>query len=92
MLLAECSRAGQLSVVSTPDLTHEVICDLSRAREDALNCHTQERHQLKGFLLRHGIQFPGKTSWTRTFYRWLGTLNFGLTPAQTAFTEYWQAV
>ncbi len=27
-----------------------------------------------------------------TYYRWLATLNFGLSGAQTAFTEYWQAV
>ena len=25
---------------------------------------TQARHQLKGFLLRHDLRYPGKTSWS----------------------------
>jgi transposase len=90
--LAECSRAGQLSAVWIPDPDDEAIRDLSRAREDAVNSRVQARHQLKGFLLRHDVRYKGKTSWCGAYYRWLGTLNFGAGAAQTAFTEYWQAV
>lgn len=90
--LAECSRAGELRAVWIPDPEDEAIRDLARAREDAVNSRTQARHQLKGFLLRHGVRFAGKTSWSKTYYRWLGTLNFERSGAQTAFTEYWQAV
>ncbi len=90
--LAECSRAGQLSAIWIPDPEDEAIRDLSRAREDAVNNRTQARHQLKGFLLRHDVRYTGKTSWCGAFYRWLATLNFGAGAAQTAFTEYWQAV
>src|SRR4051812_47103133 len=90
--LAELSRAGELRAVWIPDLADEAIRDLARAREDAVNARTQARHQLKAFLLRHQIRYSGKSSWTKTFYRWLGTLNFGASGAQTAFTEYWQAV
>lgn len=90
--LAECSRAGQLSAVWIPDPDDEAIRDLSRAREDAVNSRVQARHQLKGFLLRHDVRYTGKTSWCAAYYRWLGTLNFGAGAAQTAFTEYWQAV
>jgi len=90
--LAECSRAGQLSAVWIPDPDDEAIRDLSRAREDAVNSRVQMRHQLKGFLLRHGVRYTGKTSWCGAYYRWLATLNFGAGAAQTAFTEYWQAV
>jgi transposase len=90
--LAECSRAGELRAVWIPDVEDEAIRDLARAREDAVNSRTQARHQLKGFLLRHGVRFAGKTSWSKTYYRWLGTLNFERSAAQTAFTEYWQAV
>ena len=90
--LAECSRAGQLSAVWIPDPEDEAIRDLSRAREDAVNSRVQARHQLKGFLLRHDVRYTGKTSWCGAYYRWLGTLNFGAGAAQTAFTEYWQAV
>jgi transposase len=90
--LAECSRAGQLRAVWIPEPGDEAIRDLSRAREDAVNVRTQARHQLKGFLLRHGLRFVGKTSWTKAYYAWLGSLNFEAQPAQTAFTEYWLAV
>ena len=90
--LAELSRAGELRAVWIPDPADEAIRDLARAREDAVNARTQARHQLKGFLLRHDVRYAGKTSWSKTYYRWLATLNFGLSGAQTAFTEYWQAV
>lgn len=90
--LAELCRAGELRAVWIPDPADEAIRDLARAREDAVNARVQARHQLKGFLLRHGVRYPHRTSWSKTFYRWLGTLNFGASGAQTAFTEYWQAV
>lgn len=90
--LAECSRAGQLRAVWIPLPADEAIRDLSRAREDAVNSRTQARHQLKGFLLRHGLRFAGKTSWTKAYANWLGSLSFADQPAQTAFTEYWLAL
>jgi transposase len=90
--LAELSRAGELRPIWIPDPAHEAIRDLARAREDAVNARTQVRQQLKGFLLRHDVRFAGKTSWSKTYYRWLATLNFGASAAQTAFTEYWHAV
>lgn len=90
--LAELARAGELRAVWIPDPADEAIRDLSRAREDAVNARTVMRQQLKGFLLRHDVRYPQKTSWSKTFYRWLATLNFQASGAQTAFTEYWQAV
>jgi len=90
--LAELSRAGELRAIWIPDPADEAIRDLARAREDAVNARTQARHQLKSFLLRHEVRYPHKTSWSKTFYRWLGTLSFAGSGAQTAFTEYWQAV
>jgi transposase len=90
--LAELARAGELRAVWVPDPADEAIRDVARAREDAVNARTQARHQLKAFLLRHQLRYPHRTSWTKTFYRWLGTLSFESTGTQTAFTEYWQAV
>jgi len=90
--LAELSRAGELRAVWIPDAGDEAIRDLSRAREDAVNARTQARHQLKAFLLRHEIRYAGKTAWTKTFYRWLGELNFGDSSSHVAFTEYLLAV
>jgi transposase len=90
--LAELARAGELRAVWIPDRGDEAIRDLSRAREDAVNSRTQARHHLKSFLLRHEIRYSGKTAWSKTFYRWLGELNFGDSSSQVAFTEYHLAV
>lgn len=90
--LAECSRAGQLHAVWVPQPEDEAIRDLSRAREDATNNRRQLRQQLKGFLLRHDARYPGKTSWTKSYYVWLARLNFDERAAQIAFTEYFLAV
>src|SRR6476620_11045307 len=86
--LAELSRAGELRAVWVPDPADEAIRDVFRAREDAVNARTQARHQLKSFLLRHGVRYAQRTSWTKTFYRWLATLHFDSAGAQIAFTEY----
>lgn len=90
--LAELCRAGELRAVWVPDAADEAIRDLTRAREDAVDARTQARHQLKSFLLRHEVRYAQRTSWSKTFYRWLGTLSFAQNASQTAFTEYWQAV
>ena len=91
--LAELSRAGELQVVWIPDEADEAIRDLTRAREDARKARIQARNQLKSFLLRHDIRYTaGKTSWTQSFHRWLGTLSFGDSSSQIAFTEYQLAV
>jgi transposase len=90
--LAELARAGELRAIWIPDPADEAIRDLARAREDAVNARTQVRQQLKAFLLRHDVRYPQRTSWSKTFYRWLSTLSFAGEGAQTAFTDYWQAV
>jgi transposase len=90
--LAECSRAGQLRKVWVPDVEDEAIRDLARGREDAVNSRTKVRQQLKAFLLRHGVRYGGKTSWTQAYWRWLASLSFEVQASQTAFTEYWLAV
>lgn len=90
--LAELSRAGELRSVRVPDPRDEAVRDLSRAREDAIKESTQARQRLRGFLLRHGLRYPGKTAWTKSFHNWLSTLNFGPDGSQTAFTEYQLAV
>jgi transposase len=90
--LAECSRAGQLRSVWVPEPADEAIRDLARAREDAVNARTQARLQLKSFLLRHDVRYPGKTAWCGAHERWLARLSFDGAATQTAFTEYCLAV
>lgn len=90
--LAELSRAGELKAIWIPEPADEAIRELSRAREDAVTARTRARLQLRGFLLRHDIRYPGKTAWTKTFGRWLATLSFEAPGSQIAFTEYCLAV
>ena len=90
--LAELARAGELKPIWIPQPADEAIRNLARAREDAVNLRTQARHQLKAFLLRAGVAYSGKTTWTKTHARWLATLSFAQASDQIAFTEYCQAV
>jgi len=90
--LAELARAGELKAIWIPQPEDEAIRNLARAREDAVNLRTQARHQLKAFLLRGGVAYSGKTTWTKTHARWLATLSFAHASDQIAFTEYCQAV
>lgn len=48
--------------------------DLCRARTDAVNDQRRLRSQLKGFLLRHGYKYAGKSSWTEGHLRYLREL------------------
>jgi len=90
--LAELARAGELKAIWVPQPADEAIRNLARAREDAVNLRTQARHQLKAFLLRAGVTYSGKTTWTKTHARWLATLSFAYASDQIAFTEYCQTV
>jgi transposase len=92
IMLAECSRAGQLKSVWIPAPADEAIRDLSRAREDAIGSRTRARLQIKAFLLRHERRYGGKTSWCGAHWRWMAAQSFESAAVQTAFTEYWLAV
>lgn len=90
--LARLSRSGQLTAVWVPDVRDEAMRDLVRAREDAVEVRHAARLQLKAFLLRHGVRYTGKSSWTHQHQRWLATRRFDQPAQQLAFTEYCQAV
>src|SRR5207249_12181684 len=69
--LARLLRAGELTSVYIPESTDEAIRDLCRARSDAVDDRRRSRHRLKGFLLRHGYHYQGKTGWTAAHARYL---------------------
>ena len=72
--LARLLRAGELTPVYIPEATDEAIRDLCRARTDAVDDRRRSRHRLKGFLLRHGYHYQGKTSWSAAHERYLREL------------------
>lgn len=90
--LARLHRAGELTPVHVPKLEDEAIRDLTRARQDAKICEQKSRQQLKAFLLRNGIRYHGKTSWTLAHMRWLSDMKLPNSAQQIVFQEYVDAV
>ena len=76
LTLARLLRANELSPVWVPDQAHEAMRDLIRGRISAMESVRTARQQLKGFLLRQDIRYPGKVSWTQLHMDWLKGLTF----------------
>ena len=91
-MLAKLHRAGELTAVWVPDMAHEAMRDLVRARATAMRCLGKARQHLQGFLLRHGRIYPGKKGWTVAYRRWLTTVRFQHPAQQIVFQDYVDAV
>jgi transposase len=72
--LARLDRAGELTAIYVPDERDEAIRDLCRARTDGMRDQRASRYRLKAFLLRHGYQYQGQSSWTAAHLRYLREL------------------
>lgn len=92
LLLAKLARSGDLAVVRVPDGVDEAVRDLVRAREDAVREQRNGRHRLKALLLRNGIPYTGKTSWTPAHLRWLAKVSLAYPAQQIAFQEYLHSI
>ena len=90
--LARLFRAGELTPVHVPDQEDEAIRDLVRARTSAMTDQRQARNRLKGFLLRLGFRYTGKSSWNDAHKRYLSGLVMPQPPQQIAFQEYIHAL
>jgi len=92
MNLARLDRSGDLTVVRVPGAADEAVRDLVRAREDGVRECRSARHRLKALLLRSGIAYAGKSSWTQAHLRWLATLKMEHAAQQIAFQEYLHSI
>jgi transposase len=90
--LARLLRAGELTEIWVPDVVHEAVRDLARAREAASNDLRKKRQQLQSFLLRHGRIFTGHKSWSKAHARWLADQKFGHPAQQIVFQDHADAV
>ena len=90
--LARLLRAGELTAVYIPEPTDEAIRDLCRARTDAVDDRRRARHRLKGFLLRHGYRYQGKSSWSAAHERYLRELVLPHPAMKVILEEYLQAI
>lgn len=86
--LARLLRAGELTPVYIPEPTDEAIRDLCRARTDAVDDRRRSRHRLKGFLLRHGYRYQGKSSWSAAHERYLRELVLPHSAMKVILEEY----
>ena len=90
--LARLLRAGELTAVYIPEPTDEAIRDLCRARSDAVDDRRRSRHRLKGFLLRHGYRYQGKSSWSAAHERYLRELVLPHPAMKVILEEYLQGI
>ncbi len=90
--LARLLRAVELSPVYIPESTDEAIRDLCRARTDAVDDRCRSRHRLKGFLLRHGYHYQGKSSWSAAHERYLRELVLPHPAMKVILEEYLQGI
>ena len=90
--LARLHRAGELTAVWVPDVVHEAVRDLVRARGTAADDLRRKRQQLLSFLLRHGRIYEGGGHWTLAHRRWLARQSFEHTAQQIVFQEKIDAI
>jgi transposase len=90
--LARLLRAGELTEIYIPEPTDEAIRDLCRARTDAVDDRRRSRHRLKGFLLRHGYRYQGRTAWSAAHERYLRELVLPHPAMKVILEEYLTAV
>ena len=60
-------RAGALSFVSPPTTEQEGLRDLVRCRQDLVAARRAARHRIQKQLVRHGLIFGGKKTWTLAY-------------------------
>ena len=90
--LARLHRAGELTGVWVPDVVHEAVRDLVRAREAGADDLRRKRQQLLSFLLRHGRIYAGGGHWTLAHRRWLARESFEHPAQQIVFQERIDAI
>ena len=82
--LARLLRDGEVPPVWLPELTHEAMRDLIRARAAAKRDSRVARQRILSMLLRTDKRYAGK-HWTGKHRTWLVNQSFGLLSQQIAF-------
>jgi transposase len=85
-------RAGELTAVWVPDPRHEAMRDLTRARGAAVEDLRSKRQQVSAFLLRQGLHYAGKKTWTKAHMNWLASQALEHPEQRIAFEEMMLAI
>ena len=87
-----CCGPEELTPVYTPEPTDEAIRDLCRARTDAVDDRRRSRHRLKGFLLRQGYRYQGRSNWSAAHERYLRELVLPHPAMKVILEEYLMSI
>jgi len=90
--LAEVLSMGLVPAVRIPSVAEEAVRDVLRARDDARMDLMRARHRLSKLLLRHGIVYPGASTWNTAHMGWLRRLEFAHECVRTTFENDLAAV
>jgi transposase len=90
--LATQFRAGELTAVWVADPRHEAMRDLTRARGAAVEDLRRKRQHISSFLLRLGLHYPGKKTWSKTHMKWLASQKLEHAEQRIVFEEMLLAV
>ena len=66
--------------------------DLVRSRDQVRRAQHRARQQLKMFLLRHNLRYPGKSCWTPAHLRYLAKIKMPFPAQQFALQELMNAI
>jgi transposase len=92
LALARLLRAGELTAVWVPDVRHEAMRELTRARWAAVRDQQAKRQQVSSMLLRLGRHYPGKTTWGKAHLTWLASQQLAHLEQRIALEELVTAV
>jgi transposase len=90
--LVKLLRAGELTAVWVPDPRHEAMRDLTRARGAAVEDLRSKRQQVSSFMLRQGLHYTGRKTWTKAHMSWLASQKLEHLEQRIAFEEMLLAV
>jgi transposase len=81
-------RAGALSFCRPPTPEQEGLRDLVRCRADLVDARRRARHRVSKTLLRYGLIFDGKSSWTKEHQAWIARQRLADANAQRALEHH----
>lgn len=90
--LAHFLRSGDLTAIHVLDPDTEAIRDLERARDDAKRAERAAQQQLTKFLLRHGRNYEGRTTWNEAHRGWISKQEFAHEAQKRVLADYLAAV
>lgn len=91
-LLARLLLAGSLTPVVVPPPEIEAARELMRTHDACRRDLMTARHRVSKMLLRHGLVYPERSTWTVTHRRWLARQRFDDPVSELAFADQIAAV